>query len=124
MAEAGRFSRVVYARIAPNEDLVLAAEKVALLENVEAGFVRGSLGSLTDACLELPKGRLVEIGGPAVEVLSLTGEVRSDGDGTPRATLTAVVGDSEGMVHAGRIVPGRNLVLVTFELALEVWEAG
>lgn len=122
MAERGRFTRVVYARIAPNEDLVTAVETVCAGEAIAAAYVRGSLGSLTDACFERAEGRIVEVWGPAIEVLSLQGEVRSDGDGRPRAVLTAIAADSTGQVHAGRLVPGRNPVLVTFELGLEVFE--
>jgi len=121
MVESGRFTHVVYARIAPNEDLVAAVEKVCLMHGIERALVRGSLGSLTDACFEQAQGRIREVRGPAIEVLSLTGEVATGDDGSPRAVLTAVAGDSEGRLHAGRLVPGRNPVLVTFELALEVF---
>ncbi len=118
----GRFTRLVYARIAANEDLVAAVEKACLGADIRHGFVRGSLGSLTDAVLLGANGRETALEGPAIEVLSLTGEVRSGADGVPRATLAGVVADSAGHVHAGRFAPGRNPVCVTFELALEVWE--
>ena len=120
--EEGRFVRLVYARIAANEDLAAAVEKVCLDQGIGHGFVRGSLGSLTDAVLLGAGERRIELRGPAIEVLSLTGEVRSEADGVPRATLAGVVADALGRIHAGRFAPGLNPVCVTFELALEVWE--
>jgi len=112
-------SRLFYARIRPNEDFARGVEKICLAEGIHHAVVRGSLGSLTDACLEVAGEKHIELRGPAIEVLMMTGEVRSDEAGIPTATLAAVVADSKGRIFAGRIVPGRNPVCVTFELALE-----
>ncbi|WP_342636817.1 PCC domain-containing protein [Enterovirga rhinocerotis] len=119
--ETGRIGRIAYTHVRPNEDLVQAVQKVALMHGFRAAFVRGTLGSLTDACLAAPDGALREIRGPAIEVLAIAGEVRSDADGVPRAHLSGAVADTEGRVFGGRFVSGRNPVCMTFELVLEEW---
>lgn len=119
--ESGRAGRIAYTRVRPNEDLVQAVQKVCMTHGFRNAFVRGSLGSLTDACLADAEGDLRELRGPAIEVLSITGEVRSDAGGGPEAHLSGVVADAEGRVTGGRFVSGRNPVCMTFELALEEW---
>lgn len=119
--ESGRMGRVAYARIAPNEDLVTGIEKLCLAQGFDNAFVRGALGSLVDACLEGCDGEVIEIKGPAVEIVSLAGEVRSDANGTPCASLSGVVADPEGKVYGGPFVPGLNPICMTFEVTLEEW---
>jgi predicted DNA-binding protein with PD1-like motif len=119
--EHGRMGRVAYARIAPNEDLVQSVEKLCLAEGFRHAFVRGALGSLVDACLGRPDGGCELVRGPAIEIVSLAGEVRSQADGSLRAALTGVVADTEGGVHGGPFLAGANPVCVTFEVTLEEW---
>jgi predicted DNA-binding protein with PD1-like motif len=119
--EQGSMGRVAYARIAPNEDLVQGVEKVCLAEGFRNAFVRGALGSLVDSCLGTIDGKYLQIKGPAVEIVSLAGEVRSDDDGSLRAALTGVVADPEGNVYGGPFVPGLNPICMTFEVTLEEW---
>lgn len=121
-AEFGHVERMVYARIRPNEDLVQSIEKLCLAQGIERAFVRGSLGSLTAACIETPAGGSVTMTGPAVEVVNISGEVRPDATGTPRVELHGVVSDANGHVRGGRFVPGSNIVCITFEIALEEWK--
>jgi len=119
--ESGRMGRVAYARIAPNEDLVLGVEKLCLAQGFRHAFVRGGLGSLVDACLMTADDRFLQVSGPAVEVVSVAGEVRPTADGCLRAALTGVVSDTDGRVHGGPFVPGSNPVCITFEVTLEEW---
>jgi uncharacterized protein len=121
IVETGSMGRVAYARIAPNEDLVLGVEKLCLAEGFRNAFVRGALGSLVDACLRTPDGRYLQVKGPAVEIVSLAGEVRSAGDGSLRAALTGVVADPDGKVYGGPFVAGSNPICMTFEVTLEEW---
>lgn len=121
VAESGAMGRVAYARIAPNEDLVQGVEKLCLAEGFRNAFVRGALGSLTDACLGTLSGEYLSIKGPAVEIVSLAGEVRSREDGSLSAALTGVVADPEGNVYGGPFIAGANPVCVTFEVTLEEW---
>jgi predicted DNA-binding protein with PD1-like motif len=121
MVESGKMGRVAYGRIAPNEDIVLGIEKLCLAQGFNNAFVRGALGSLVDACLEVNDGIIIEVKGPAVEIVSLAGEVRSDQNGTPCASLSGVVADPEGKVYGGQFVLGLNPICVTFEVTLEEW---
>lgn len=119
--ETGVMGRVAYARIAPNEDLVQAVEKLCLAEGFKNAFVRGALGSLVDACLGLRDGSVQLIKGPAVEIVSLAGEVRSTAEGSVQAALTGVVADTQGRVYGGPFIAGSNTICMTFEVTLEEW---
>jgi predicted DNA-binding protein with PD1-like motif len=119
--EEGRMGRLVYGRIAPNEDLVQGLQTICQAQGVRHALVRVGLGSLVDACLEAPLGRRLCMAGPAVEVLSLFGEVRTEADGSCSAALCGVVVDAAGQVLSGRFVSGHNLVFATFEVTLEEW---
>jgi len=119
--ETGSMGRVAYARIAPNEDLVQGVEKMCLAEGFRNAFVRGALGSLNDACLGTIDGKYLSVKGPAVEIVSLAGEVRSSSDGSLQASLTGVVADTDGNVYGGPFVAGSNPICMTFEVTLEEW---
>lgn len=119
--ESGRMGRVAYARIAPNEDLVQGVEKLCLAHGFRNAFVRGALGSLVDACVGTLDGGCRHVRGPAVEIVSLAGEVRSQADGSLVATLSGVVADTDGRVHGGPFVAGANPICMTFEVTLEEW---
>ncbi|WP_051356578.1 PCC domain-containing protein [Azorhizobium doebereinerae] len=120
--ESGQTGRILYARVRPNEDLVHTIEKLCLQHGFADAVVRGSLGSLSQCCLELHTGVRIDVPGPAVEMLTLMGEVRST-DGAPYAQLSGTVADPEGRIFAGRFVAGRNPVCITFEITLEEWLA-
>ncbi len=122
VVERGSMGRVAYARIAPNEDLVRGVEKVCLAEGFRNAFVRGALGSLVDASLTVKTdGSQVLVKGPAVEIVSIAGEVRTDSDNAIAATLSGVVADTDGSVYGGAFVPGGNTICMTFEVTLEEW---
>ncbi|MEQ8400650.1 MAG: DNA-binding protein [Roseitalea porphyridii] len=120
-AEAGSVGRVVYGRVRPNEDLVTAIETVCDEAGVLNGFIRGSLGSLTDACVDCGDGSETVVYGPAVEVVGLAGEVRTAAGGEPVAVLHGMIAGPDGRIGGGRFMRGKNLVCVTFELAIEEW---
>jgi uncharacterized protein len=119
--ERGSMGRVAYARIAPNEDLVYGVEKLCLAEGFRNAFVRGALGSLVDACIGTSNGQFKQIPGPAVEIVSLAGEVRAKSDGSLQAALSGVVADTEGNVYGGPFIAGSNPICMTFEVTLEEW---
>ncbi|WP_394755105.1 PPC domain-containing DNA-binding protein [Rhodoferax sp.] len=121
VVESGSMGRVAYARIAPNEDLVQSIEKLCLAEGFKNAFVRGALGSLVDACLGTAGEQPRRIKGPAVEIVSLAGEVRTAEDGSVCASLSGVVADIQGNVYGGPFVAGSNPICMTFEVTLEEW---
>lgn len=122
-SQAGRVGKVVYARMAPNEDLVQGLEKICIAQGLRHALVRSGLGSLVDACLQLPGGQQQAVAGPAVEVLGLYGEVAVQADGSMRADLAGLVVDAAGRVVSGALVAGANPVFATFEVTLEEWLA-
>jgi predicted DNA-binding protein with PD1-like motif len=113
--------RVAYARIAPNVDLLQGVEQLCLAHGFRNAFVRGALGSLVDACLGRQDGSWQQIRGPAVEIVSLAGEIRAQPDGSLRACLSGVVADTDGNVFGGAFVAGLNPICMTFEVTLEEW---
>ena len=119
--EEGCLGRMVYGRMAPNEDLVVGLQAICRAQGLRHALVRVGLGSLVDACLQVPSGQQIFVEGPAVEVLSLFGELRTDAHGQSTADLSGVVVDAAGQVLSGRFVPGHNLVFATFEVTLEEW---
>ncbi len=122
IVEQGSMGRVAYARISPNEDLVGSIEKVCLAQGFRNAFVRGALGSLVDASLTVTAdGSKVFVKGPAVEVVSIAGEVRTDQDNAIAASLSGVVADTDGTVYGGAFIPGGNTICMTFEVTLEEW---
>jgi predicted DNA-binding protein with PD1-like motif len=113
--------RVAYARLAPNEDLVQGVEKLCVAEGFCNAFVRGALGSLVDGSLAARDGRIVQVKGPIVEIVSLAGEVRTQPDGSLCANLTGVIADPDGNVYGGPFIAGSNTICVTVEITLEEW---
>ncbi|MEV0700497.1 PPC domain-containing DNA-binding protein [Saccharopolyspora sp. NPDC050389] len=114
---------VLVARVKPNEDIVQAVEKLCLARDFRAALVRASVGSLVGARLRVAD-RVIEVPGPAVEVIALVGEVRTDARGVPAATLTATLVGESGQVFGGELISGANPVAITYELFLEPIPAG
>jgi uncharacterized protein len=122
--EEGRFGRVVTARVRPNLDIVEAIENICADNNISHAVVRGCVGSLMDANLEIgsaEKSNIQTIPGPGLEIAITTGEVRPDDKGAPRARLYGLVANWDGDGWAGEFVRGHNLTFVTLELMLQEW---
>lgn len=119
--ESGQMGRVAYARIAPNEDLIKGVENLCLSHSFKNAFVRGALGSLVDACLIKRDGTWLQVKGPAIEIVSLAGEVREQSDGSVSAALSGVVADTQGSIYGGIFAAGYNPICMTFEVTLEEW---
>lgn len=111
--------RVASVRVAPNEDLVEALEQAAAHLGFKRALVRSGLGSLIDATFVGAEGKQHRIAGPAVELLSLSGEISLEEGGVEPAGVSGVVGDPTGAVWAGRFVRGLNPVCITIEAVLE-----
>jgi len=113
--ERGRYGRAIFARLRPDEDLVLGVEALCR----EAGFhhasIRGSLGSLNHATLAVGN-RVIEVPHLGLEITALIGEVRAG-----KAYVAGSLVNGEGRVFSGRFVEGKNRICVTAEITLEEW---
>ena len=123
LVETGSMGRVAYARVAPNEDLVSSIEKLCAAEGFRHAFVRGALGSLVDACFVAPDGGTRLVRGPAVEIVSLAGEVRRVPAVGRRLAEALRLGFTKALVppDAGPLPPEvRAIVVRDLRSALEV----
>lgn len=118
--EAVSTGRMATVRIGANEDLVAGLTVAAQRAGFRWCVVQGGVGSLIDARIESVPGTPIEIMGPAIEVLSLRGEIKMDEDGDIlESSVTALLGDTSGKAYGGKILAGQNLVCVTVEAVLE-----
>ncbi|MGH3434879.1 MAG: PCC domain-containing protein [Sciscionella sp.] len=107
--------RAVISRVKPGEELLAAASDVCREHGFRHAEIRASLGSIVGARLRQGE-RVVDIDGPATEVVTVSGTLRVLGDDRLDCELSTILVDRHGVVHAGRLVSGHNLVAVTFEL--------
>jgi predicted DNA-binding protein with PD1-like motif len=119
VVQSGRLGRLVIARLKPNEDIIESAEALCSSHGIHLAVIRGGLGSLIDARLNY-LGRhgmkTIDVPGPGVEILSISGEIA-----TGQSRLQAVVADADGNIFAGRLERGRNLSFITVEMTLQEW---
>lgn len=109
----------VIARVLPNIDITDAVLQVCREAGYETASVRAGLGSFVGATfVDRATGQTRLIDGPATEVIALVGDVRTI-DGELTAHLTATLVDRHGVIHAGDLVAGENLVAATFELTVQ-----
>jgi hypothetical protein len=109
-------------RVSPNVDLCLALEAVCRERGITSATLRGGVGSTVGVVFDddgLGATRTVE---PFVtETLVRQGRVFTDtASGELRAEVDVTLIDHLGGRHRGRLARGRNPVLVTFELVLEI----
>lgn len=104
-------------RVRPNMDLCTTIESLVDEHDWPAASVWGQVGSLVGAHLVQPDGSLLEVDGPATEVICLEGTVVRE-SGRALAHLAAEVVDRHGRVHRGLLMREMNLVAMTYELTL------
>ncbi|WP_040854636.1 DUF296 domain-containing protein [Phyllobacterium sp. YR531] len=105
-------SRMIFARVAPNEDILGALEAICLKHDIKKAVVRGSIGSLIGARYE--DGSIVD--DVATEVFVLEGLVDSS---TIATRMKIAMVDTRGAITQGLIKRGENPVCITFEICLE-----
>lgn len=118
--EEGRLGRIAVIRLRPNEDLVEAVEATCREHGLRHAVVRSAVGSLVDAVLESGHTAL-KVPGPGIEILTLSGEVRPDAEGNPRADLRGTIADGNAKVFGGGFRRGENPICITLELVLQEW---
>lgn len=116
--QPGRLGRIAVIRLKPNQDLIEGVEAAAAAEGIRDAVVRTAVGSLVDAALGYGAGKRLEVAGPGVEILTLSGDLRGG-----RADLRGTISDSGARVYGGRFLPGGNPICITLELVLQEWVA-
>jgi predicted DNA-binding protein with PD1-like motif len=109
--------RGLVCRIRPNVDLATAIEDLTERQGWAAASVRGQIGSLVGGRLLQEDGSVLEVEGPATEVMYLEGTVGVV-DGRMSADLTLGMVDRFGRIHRGGLARGLNPVAMTYELVL------
>ena len=112
-------SDTVVARVLPNEDITDAVLTVCRQYGFTRAAVRAGLGSFAGATfVDRASGETRSVDGPATEVIALIGDVRTV-DGALTVRLSSTLVDRHGVIHAGELVAGENLVAATFELTVQ-----
>ncbi|MDH5858185.1 PCC domain-containing protein [Lampropedia aestuarii] len=101
--------------IRPNEDVCEAIATICREHGIRRAVVRGGVGSLVG--VSFADGREVEAF--VTEVLIEQGTVDTSLPGGTGVTLDVALVDYLHGIHSGRLKPGANPVLVTFEMVIE-----
>lgn len=105
--------QAVALRLAPNQDLIETLEQVAITNGFDRAIVHGGVASINEArFLDGPP-----LAGFATELLVRRGLIESALD--LRSELDTAIVDLHGTIRTGRLAPGTNPVLMTFEGVLE-----
>ncbi|MFG1383488.1 PCC domain-containing protein [Xanthobacter versatilis] len=112
-AEGG--PRIAFARVRPNVEIGAAVEELCRRHGFAGGHLRGGVGSLIGARFaDAPT-----VDDYATEVFVTSGTVAPDASGALAAQIDLALVSLTGAMAEGRLVPGANPVLITFELAVE-----
>ncbi len=112
----GKADRQVFAlRLRPNQDLLGALETFCVERGIAAAEIHGGVGSIIGA--RYKDGKRVDAF--ATEMAVLSGRIRPDANGQPKAELDVALVDHTGAVSSGGLVRGDNPILITLEVVLE-----
>lgn len=126
----GGIKRVVALRMSPGEDVLLGLEKVCKENNIKDGFILTGIGSLANAKffdpVELPDKKAgygysdpICMDGP-IEILSLSGMICHDSDGTILLHVHYALSDKDGNAFGGHLIEGNKVLLTCDVLIAEV----
>lgn len=106
---------IAFTRIRPNVELHDAISSVVSYIGWGEAAIGGGTGSLVGATFVDPRNlQIMEVAGPATEVMTLRGTYAK---GKPLELDATLIG-SDGVVCSGRLAPRGNLVAATYELIL------
>lgn len=113
----------VIARVLPGVDITEALTRICNDAGFDRATVRAGLGSFVGATfVDRATGGHTVIDGPATEVIAIVGDVRRVA-GELQSRLSCTLVDRHGVISAGELVPGENLVAATFELTVQRLDA-
>jgi len=104
-------TQAVAVRLAPNQDLVESLEAVGRGAGFQRAVVCGGVASIIGARFS----DTAPIDGFATELLVRHGALRCHDAAGPASVLDIAIIDLHGTIGCGRLVPGENPVLMTFE---------
>ena len=108
--------RAITFRLKPGQDLFDSMEEFVKQNNIEAGCVLSSVGSLTHATLRLAnRGYYNEYEGH-FEIVSMTGTVSTHG-----SHIHVAISDGDGVTTGGHLVSGCR-IYTTAEIVLAVFD--
>lgn len=107
----------IVCRVRPNVDITRMIEWLTAEQGWDDAEVSGQVGSLAGGRLQQADGSIVDVDGPATEVMFVEGTVSRVG-GDISADLRAHLVDRHACVHNGTLVRGQNAVALTYELVL------
>lgn len=113
--EKGKYGRVLFGRLRPDEDLVAGVEALCLEAGFNHAVIRGSLGSVNHATFKVGE-KTLDVPYMGLEITALYGEIRAG-----KARLTGSLVNGEGQVFSGHFVRDKNPICVTAEITLEEW---
>lgn len=108
-------TRALALRLCPNQDFHAALENICTAQGIRHARIRGGVGSLIGVMFD--DGR--ETMNFATEIYITHGEIIAGIDGIV-ADISVGMVDYTGAMAEGRLARGKNPVLMTFELVLEV----
>jgi predicted DNA-binding protein with PD1-like motif len=103
-------------RLGPGQDLFDSIEQVVKQNNIEAGCVLSSVGSLTHATLRLANRDYYNEYEDHFEIVSMTGTVSVHG-----SHIHVAISDGDGLTTGGHLVSGCK-IYTTAEIVLAIFE--
>ena len=111
-----RPARFIALRLLPGEDLLASLKTFVAKNEIEAGWIAGVVGSLSQAALRFAaQPNSTQLTG-AFEIIALSGTLDADG-----GHLHLSVADAQGMMRGGHVMSG-CIVRTTCELVIGVLE--
>ncbi|MGJ3352687.1 PPC domain-containing DNA-binding protein [Providencia sp. Je.9.19] len=105
-------ARYIAIRLSPGEDVILTLRQQIQQHNLQAAFIAGSVGSLTDVALRFAGQENSHQTSGKFEIVSLIGTLDANGE-----HLHLAVSDENGHMSGGHMMPGCT-VRTTLELVI------
>ncbi|MDD9338247.1 MAG: DNA-binding protein [Providencia heimbachae] len=105
-------ARFIAVRLSPGEDVILTLRQQIKQNNLQAAFIAGCVGSLTDVALRFAGQESTHSTTGKFEIVSLIGTLDAKGE-----HLHLAVSDENGHMSGGHMMPGCT-VRTTLELVI------
>jgi uncharacterized protein len=99
-------------RLMPGEDLKKSIQQFVTANNIQAGWITSSVGSLTVACIRFANATEGKVLRGPFEIISLNGTVSANG-----SHLHIAISDAEGRMLGGHLLDG-CIIYTTAEIVI------